>query len=902
MHAVAAVMLGIGSAGASAIDFSGTQTASGTIAEESLNFYEQSSAGTASITFSSYLVEGNFFDSSSAGDANILVSSSQLYFLGNSTAGNARIEVTNEGQVYFWGSATGGNASLNVGPDGYVVFGGSSGPNETGVLSLGSLSGSGVVDLQDTFAEVYVPGITLRVGGDGSSTSFSGSLYGDETSALVKTGAGTFTLDLADDSFTGRLIVEQGLVSFSRAEGLGYGTITLDGGGLQWAAGNTDDISFRLQPLGPGGGVFDTNGNDILLQGEITGTGALTKTGDGMLLLLAGSGAASYTGGTFVEGGTLAGWLPANTAYTVNGGTLDLSEGSFAMSSLSGTGGVVALGASTLTVNQAGDTTYGGQISGSGGLVKSGAGRLDLTGVNTYTGATEVNAGVLAVNGSLNTTSVVNVNSGGTLGGNGTVGTVVVYSGGTLAPGNSIGALHVAGDLIFTPGSVFSVETDAAGNADQVIVAGMVSLDGTLQVLAGSGSYAPATNYAIISTTSGSPISGTFSNVTSNLAFLDPSLSYTASGVTLTMTRNDVSFASQALTPNQLAFANSIASIDPNSAVYRTLVNLSGPQAAAMYEQLSGDAHASMSASLVYSDIDVINAPLHNLRANLDSPGAALPMWTQMSSGTQRMNDDGNAGATTQDFDGALIGGDLPAFGDWRVGAAIGYDIAQVSVGSRQAEGETKTRRFALYSGKSFELADGNSLRVFGGAAYSLHRLESARDVSLIDGVEHLTRGYDVVTRQLFGELAYRLGLGEKSHVEPFVGLMRVAQRADGFQEEGGSAALAGDSQRNALLISTLGARGQHAVNLGGLDIELKGSVTWRHLEGDVRPELGLRLSGGARFTVMGTELPRDSMLLTLNANYDLMAGVVLNVGVNAMTSDSGNAAALVANLRWKMN
>ena len=57
--------------------------------------------------------------------------------------------------------------------------------------------------------------------------------------------------------------------------------ITLNGGGLQWATGNTHDISSQLAPLGAAGGIFDTNGNNVTLASTISGAGALTKQGLG---------------------------------------------------------------------------------------------------------------------------------------------------------------------------------------------------------------------------------------------------------------------------------------------------------------------------------------------------------------------------------------------------------------------------------------------------------------------------------------------------------------------------------------------------------------------------------------------------------------------------------------------
>jgi len=44
------------------------------------------------------------------------------------------------------------------------------------------------------------------------------------------------------------------------AANLGTGNITLNGGGLQWAAANTTDIPGRLSALGVNGGTFDTKG------------------------------------------------------------------------------------------------------------------------------------------------------------------------------------------------------------------------------------------------------------------------------------------------------------------------------------------------------------------------------------------------------------------------------------------------------------------------------------------------------------------------------------------------------------------------------------------------------------------------------------------------------------------
>ncbi len=121
----------------------------------------------------------------------------------------------------------------------------------------------------------------------------------------------------------------------------------------------------------------------------------------------------------------------------------------------------------------------------------------------------------------------------GTLGGNGTIFGSVVNAG-TLAPGNSIGLLTVNGNFAQV-GGVYQVEANAAGQADRINVGGSAAIAGgaTVQVLAAAGSYANSTTYTILRATGG--VSGTYSGVTSNFAFLTPSLSYDANDVFLTL-------------------------------------------------------------------------------------------------------------------------------------------------------------------------------------------------------------------------------------------------------------------------------------------------------------------------------------------------------------------------------
>ncbi|HEY4292128.1 autotransporter outer membrane beta-barrel domain-containing protein [Luteibacter sp.] len=113
-------------------------------------------------------------------------------------------------------------------------------------------------------------------------------------------------------------------------------------------------------------------------------------------------------------------------------------------------------------------------LTGAGGLTQAGAGTLVIPDAKTYTGPTTVDAGTLAVNGSI--TSPVMVNAAGTLGGVGTIHGDVTNAG-TVAPGNLIGTLTVNGNYI-GQGGTLAIEANLDGDAsaaDRLIVTGDTS-------------------------------------------------------------------------------------------------------------------------------------------------------------------------------------------------------------------------------------------------------------------------------------------------------------------------------------------------------------------------------------------------------------------------------------------
>lgn len=125
-------------------------------------------------------------------------------------------------------------------------------------------------------------------------------------------------------------------------------------------------------------------------------------------------------------------------------------------------------------------------ISGLGGLTKTGAGTLTLSGNNTYSGITHVQAGQLNITGQMQQSRLLQIDHGATLRGTGFINSPTIISG-ILAPGNSAGTLTFFQPLTMTSSSqtLFDINgigtANGAGNYSRVRVLSAMKLGGALQ-------------------------------------------------------------------------------------------------------------------------------------------------------------------------------------------------------------------------------------------------------------------------------------------------------------------------------------------------------------------------------------------------------------------------------------
>ena len=215
-------------------------------------------------------------------------------------------------------------------------------------------------------------------------------------------------------------------------------------------------------------------------------------------------------------------------------------------------------------------------------LIKAGAGTQKLSGVNTFTGLTTVQEGVLVVNGSL--VGDVLINPHGTLKGNGTIGSTLTNMG-VVSPGESIGTLTV-GNYINNNG-IYAVEVNGFGQSDLIDVLEIATLNGgTVVVSSSDGTYRFQQPYTILTTEEG--VVGTYTNATS-LAFINPILTYDANNVYLTLNSALINAAEKC---NQFGVSTNLDNIvNPNALqtlLITALVNLPLAKAQEALESLSG--------------------------------------------------------------------------------------------------------------------------------------------------------------------------------------------------------------------------------------------------------------------------------------------------------------------------
>lgn len=318
-------------------------------------------------------------------------------------------------------SGTGTGAGLVKEGTGSLIFLGADAntyPGETTLTAgtliindVNKLGESSALNLEDGVLQIaaadFVLEHTVNLSGSGgfnipSMATVNGLLQG--TGGLAKSGVGVLTLANSSNSFTGPITIDDGTLRVDDPDTLGLGSVFNLGNGVLEPTfdGFASDRTINLSGTG---GVRVLGTNTATLTGVIQGTGGLTKSGTGTLVLAEdGAPFSTFTGPVRINEGTLQisffrhlGNTFSADSLQFDGGTLSITDSmGIARETILHAGGGTISSASGISLN----LSFGGAgISGPGKLTKIGGGTLVLESASTFNGGTEILGGTVEIDG-----------------------------------------------------------------------------------------------------------------------------------------------------------------------------------------------------------------------------------------------------------------------------------------------------------------------------------------------------------------------------------------------------------------------------------------------------------------------------------------------------------------------
>jgi outer membrane autotransporter protein len=413
--------------------------------------------------------------------------------------------------------------------------------------------------------------------------------------------------------------------------------------------------------------------------------------------------------------------------------------------------------------------------------------------------------------------------------------------------------LNVSGNFAQT-GGAYVVEANAAGQSDRINVGGTATINGgTVQVLAQPGNYGPSTTYTILRANGG--VLGVYSGVSSNFAFLTPSLSYDANDVFLTLALpSQNTFTSfSGITPNQKAVGTalnqSFASAGGDFAtVIGALAGLNTQQGPVALDTISGQPYAdfgTMNTNNAMMFMNALGQQMANARGaastgqrqalaqacEIESCDAVGPLsaWASALGGLGSVLGDGNTSTLTYNFGGAAAGIDYRFDPRFLVGLGTGYTHGTQWVNSFMGQGWSDSVSVAAYG--SFTQA-GFYLDALAGYAYFNNQLQ--RQI-LIPGLQQRTATGSTGANQFLGQAegGYKLDIyaPAQASITPFGRLQISSVTQNAFSESGAQSLNLNVAQQTTnSLRTTIGADLAGEIDLGSehkVDIDVR--LGWQH-------------------------------------------------------------------------
>ena len=547
-----------------------------------------------------------------------------------------------------------------------------------GPLTIGNAtfqSGANLVSAR----QMVVEHSNSRIDVQNHDVEWQGAISGAGTLNVLGTGR---LLLSGTNTYTGGTNIQSGSLLVTGDESLGTGALTI--GNAKFVTGY-DMSSARQMILSHANSTVDVESGELTWNGVISGSGALNFDGTGRLVL---TGANTYTGGTNIMEGTLAGSTSSLQGTIVNNGMIEF--------------------------DQSADGTFGGAMTGTGGFSKFGDGVLRMAGITSLGGNSVIESGGLDVNGVFGTNLLTVRNGASLLGTGGVDGSVIVLSGGMLKPGNSPGTLYVSGDVTLSDGSLFYTEIDGrtysaaggAGSYDRLVLTGTgatFTANGTINpVLRGISGNANndfdaeigdvftvvvADNIAGTFDSIDQPAAGIPANTRFNLIYNQNSIQLALVAQSLGVLARDGGLRSNAIdagTGLDIATGYGQSTDGVLTSLFSDFNGMSASQINAALASLSGDIHAhvleSTESVIAGSDSMILSAAkgqtgIGGVDTELKN---GIHLWSRADARGASYDPDAAGMGFDEDVYGLTIGATFINRHDLRVGVAGSYKTAEI--------------------------------------------------------------------------------------------------------------------------------------------------------------------------------------------------------------------------------
>jgi outer membrane autotransporter protein len=759
----------------------------------------------------------------------------------------------------------------------------------TGTLDLSDPTSMGIVMIDNTIGMVVEEG-DLVIGDDFLAGNHNYQIDPDGTLSLRLSnftpaffsgslaGSGQVHTEALSLGLTGNLTPFTGLLDISVST---VGASTVE---IAPSVAPAGPLSFNVQLNGPTTGLVLDDAFGFTFAGNISGTGALIKTGTGTTEL---TGVATHTLRTNVSAGSLIG--------NVNNLQRD----------------IFVSNGSTLGFRQQSNGVFNGTINSNAGSInvrKLGSGQLTLASDQPFVGDLNVDAGGLHFAQGANLTNanlVVGAGVGASI-----ASLTTNFNPNLPAAGNTV---DIGGDLTFTSNALLRVDVDdASGTSTAFAAGGAVTIDpaAILTVFLQPGVYAGSPTFDILT---GSSVSGDF-RIQQDVYFFDLVGASNGNAYQLTLDPSGNTMAGAATTRNQFAVGRQLD-------IFRTGPSGGDPEIERVQNTLTISRASEITDILDAVSPDDLAIPIHTELAaaartwrslsnrlglqrnqsighhntregrrqkarreraerlqrrgrrrpapSVDAgPSSELPMpqekpWVAWLEGDGAIGELDSNQAKGFDYKivGPLIGADTALTGNLRAGFAAGMTHARYeATGNQDSKGDTNSAEALVYG-----MWIGKPVEVLVGARYAHSWVESKRRGKFQTGSGRIDSEHEGDIFGFYAELTRGFMLPYQVEVSPLASVAYTHLTWEDFDESGTSALRMRVEEKD--VDSTMTSLGLRIVTEREMDdgflFRPRFKALWNHEWGDTEREVtgsfvSAPVTGGGPFTVVGPEMPDD--------------------------------------------